>query len=83
MSQTTETLITHKSVYKYKLSVLIAATARPADTRSELRQYVGITRQTLSDDMNVLLSSSREIPKARIIAYETFFKIPENSLINE
>jgi hypothetical protein len=83
MEQNTAKLITHQTVYKYKLSVLIAATIKPSDTRAELCQYLGITRQTLSDDMNVLLSSSREIPKSRVIAYETFFKIPENTLINE
>lgn len=75
-----------QSLYKYKINSLLLHRygLRRAQGREDLLKWMDISRQTLSADANILLSSRDEIPRVRLIAYAKFFNLNhENELINE
>lgn len=79
------TASTKQSLYKYKINELLITKfgLNRSRKREDLAAHAGVTRQTLSADANILLSSRQEAPRARLIAYADFFKINMEDLINE
>jgi hypothetical protein len=74
------------AIYKYKINELLIKQfgIYHSHARTKLYNELGITRQTLAKDANILLSSSEVIPPARMAYYVQFFKLQNaKELTNE
>jgi hypothetical protein len=75
----------HASVYKYRINELFVKIygIYGPQKKKDFCQYAGITRQTLSGDSNILLTSREEIPRTRLHVYAQFFNLKIEDLTNE